>query len=169
MNQIAVLTITRNEKHFFPRWIDHYASVGDLYVLDHESDDGSTADGHGYFRVRVENPCTDNVLWMRNLIHERMNILLKGYKTVVFAEVDEYLIPEPAIYDSLRDYIEERDTDRLLTATGYEIVPDGLWCRTDAYDKTLIVRQPVRWVPGFHRVEKPTSVPGPDPHLFLVH
>ena len=41
----AVFTIVKNENYFLPIWLKHYKRYfdnSDIYVLDHQSNDGST-------------------------------------------------------------------------------------------------------------------------------
>jgi len=64
-----VLTIVHNEAVFFPIWLRYYSrffAPDDIYVLDHETTDGST-DGDGFVRIPVEHECVD-MRWLRDTI-----------------------------------------------------------------------------------------------------
>ncbi len=62
---IAVFTQVKNEKVFLPIWINHYSqyfNTEDLYVLDHQSKDGS-ADNLSVNRIITKNPYTEDNKW----------------------------------------------------------------------------------------------------------
>lgn len=177
MKPLACLTIARNESHFLPIWLRHYgATGGDLFLLDHENDSEDLlnageecgANGFPLTIVPVSNPRSDDVHWMRETVEATVAELLREYRTVVFAEVDELLVVDPLQLADLGTVIRYGDTGDRWTATGYEVIPDGRWARNDRYDKTLILRQPTRWDVGFHRPEG-CERPAPDPNLVLLH
>lgn len=101
---------------------------------------------------------------------------------LLFSDVDELLVADPALKLSLADYIASR-VDRVATATGLNVqfcrhyeaplkggVPlfgqrrfvqfDGAYC------KTLVSRIPLRWTPGFHQS---SAAPDLRSDLFLFH
>lgn len=177
----AVFTIARNESFFLPRWLEYYGRTGfDLHVLDHESDDGSTS-GPGFFREIVAREQTDDCGWMLSVVEAKQRSLLGDYRRVIFAEVDEFLVPDPALYGDLFNYLKCRHDVPVMTAVGFDVChtdepdldPDApilsqrKWRRNDRYDKTLISTTPLSWEVGFHR---PTNVTvPPDRALLLVH
>lgn len=185
MPPLAVFTIVRNEQFFFPRWLAHYAATdGDLFVLDHETDDGSVvADHPQYTRVGVVRPETDDVGWMLHTVMAYQKELLQRYDRVVFAEVDEFLCPDPHVWPTLKDYLKSNN-DVIVTATGYDILgtwdapplDPGMpvmsqrgWKRNDKYSKTLIASVPLSWEVGFHAVQPPVTCRDPDLYLFHLH
>lgn len=182
MKPLACLTIVRNESHFLPIWLRHYGATGaDLVLLDHENDPQDLLSAHDECVANrfplaiypVSCPRSDDVPWMRRTVEETVDELLREYRTVVFAEVDELLVIDPWVGDeaSLKDLFQWLDSPSVhfdrLTATGYEVLPEGRWVADDRYSKTLIVRKSTRWELGFHR---PLGVrPAPDPNLILLH
>ncbi len=207
MKPLACFTITRNEAFFLPLWLRHYgATGGSLFVLDHESDDGSTSrpdevpfplnmancgtplarwsNTKPYFvRVPVFRPDTDDVGWMLKTVESIQRELLLDFERVLFAEVDEFLIPDPERYTDLASYLDRVGGDR-ITATGYDVCQHDYaigelagmpslrgrwWKRNDRYDKTLISSVPVHWEVGFHRPVTGEKRPAADPALLLVH
>ena len=184
---LCVFTMARNEAVFLPLWLRYYARTGaDLVVLDHGSDDGSTNVDRGprrFARVPVANPTTDDAGWMLRAVEETQRELLGRYEVVVYAEADEFLVPDPNYYSSLADFISRRRAHLPLTATGFEICDVGGaspiefardpiegrgWRRNDRYDKTLICSAPTSWEVGFHRPRGNPAIT-PDPGLFLLH
>lgn len=181
---LACLTIARNEAFWLPRWLAHYGATGaSLRVLDHESDDGSTRDIPAEV-VPISRPETDDVGWMLQTVEAHFAALCRDYERVVFAEVDEFLVPDPRFHASLKTYLANSPA-ATITATGYDICQRGSdppldptrplmgqrgWKRRPLFDKTLVSRRPLRWEPGFHRTHGAEGVDQtPDPTLLLLH
>lgn len=191
MKPLAVFTIARNESFFLPRWLSYYSYLkADLFVLDHESADGSTT-GIDAKVVPVHREHTDDVGWMLRTVTEFQHGLLSHYHRVLFAEVDEILCPDPQSYPStkyspLQCYLD-CNQQSTLTATGYDVCNcpgdapfdprrpllfQRKWKRNGRYDKTLISTKPLEWEVGFHRlkgVREGTDEHNPDPNLLLIH
>jgi len=125
MKPLAVFTMVRNEAVFLPLWLRHYNRTGaDLHVLDHESNDGSVNPDKTPipFSVRrVVHPTTDDAGWMLTLVQDTQRELLREYRRVIYAEVDEILVP---VGGDLRGWLDrERRADATVTATGYDVCP----------------------------------------------
>lgn len=183
---LAIFTLARNEAVFLPMWLRYYRRTGGhLFVLDHESDDGSTGPSEIPFeRVLVDRDQTDDADWMLRTVELYQRTLFTSYETVVYAETDEFLVPDPHYRGGLREYLQAR-FDSTLTAVGFDVCGtadsprlDGsydplagrLWKRNDRYDKTIISRVPLRWEVGFHRpAGVDASRHSPDPGLYLLH
>lgn len=192
----AVFTISRNEGFFLPRWLKHYGKIGaDVFVLDHESNDGSTAPRDGVTFIQVEREKTDDVGWMLRTVETHFREFCLTYQRVIFAEVDEFLVPDPALFErsveqpnrgpqpgALARFLSgmpkiaitaggwdvcQRPTDAPLNASCAILGQRG-WKRNFRYDKTLIASAPLTWEVGFHRTANITP-PDPNPGLLLVH
>lgn len=179
----AVLTIVQNESIFFPIWLRYYSrffAPDDIYVLDHESTDGSTAGG-GFVRIPVAHPKLDNS-WMVENVRRLQHELLERYDVVVVTDVDEIVAPDPSI-GTLGDYLARFD-EEWVNCLGYELLhmkdseppfrPDrpileqrGHWFINDVYDKPAISMVPLDWRPGLHgRTDYQFNF---DPDLRLIH
>jgi len=188
MRRRAAFTIVQNEPAFLPLWLQYYGryfDAADLYVLDHESNDGST-DGVGTRcnLLRVHRDKSFDHAWLNGTVTAFHAFLLRSYEHVLFAESDEIVIADPALYAGLDDYID-RFRERVARCTGFEVVhhPDEepalrfdrpilaqrrYWHASRPYCKPLLSSVPMSWSLGFH------EAPGfpdlrPDPNLFLVH
>lgn len=183
MKPLAVYTIARNESFFLPRWLDHYSKLhADVFVLDHESDDGSTS-RLGSNRIKVYRPHSDDVGWMLQTVEHYQRLFLKEYHRVIFTEVDEFLVADPERYHDLQHYLNVNEQHDPITATGFDVCQRSTdqpldpskpimsqrgWKQNDRYSKTLISRKPLSWEVGFHKLVGQDRVYS-DVHLLLVH
>lgn len=185
--QAAVYTIVKNESYHLKKWIDHYKkyfSPKDIYILDHESDDGST-DGLDVNVVKVYNKIVFDHRWLNETVTVQLQTLLQEYECVLFSEVDEliYSVQTP-LNERIKNFLsedknyvrclshnvfqnfekEEKDleeTDSILEYRNY-------WSRDVDYDKVLLTKIPLSWILGFHYLsseEKPEIAED----LFLIH
>ena len=118
----AAVTITHNEKFMLPKWTKYYShqlsSPSDVYVLDHNSNDGSIKDVP--VGIQVLSLHGDKagfpLAYMNRKAEEQMSRLLRaGYPCVLFSDTDEFLIPDPIAYPGgLRQYLKKFITDSSL-------------------------------------------------------
>jgi hypothetical protein len=167
----AVFTIVKNENYFLPIWIKHYKKYfdeSDIYVLDHQSNDGST-ENLTVNVVPVINELAFDHQWLVDTVQNFQKELLEKYECVVFAESDEilYSIDKP-LNNVIDNLINNSDQD-YITCVGYEIIEmkgekplsindeilknRDYWYKCYSYDKTLISKIPLNWIWGFHSVQ----------------
>jgi hypothetical protein len=179
----AVLTIVHNEATFFPIWWNYYSrffAPDDIYVLDHETTDGSTS-GTGFVRIPVEHDCVD-MRWLRDTIQAHQHELMGRYDVVLITDVDEIVAPDPAI-GSLGDYIDGFDKP-FVNCMGFELLHQRdaeppydpscpileqrhMWFQNFAYSKPVLAREPMEWHLGFHaRMDGKADF---DKSLHLIH
>jgi Glycosyl transferase family 2 len=185
----AAFTIVQNEPVFLPLWLRYYGrhfDSADIYVLDHDSTDGSTALAEGVANVvRVHREVSFDHTWLTGVVEDFQAFLLRSYHAVLFAEADEFIVPDPECYAGIGDYMERL---KGLTArcSGYNVVhyPDDeaplsfdqpilgqrrYWHPSPQwYSKRLLSKVPLSWNIGFHQEFNAPDV-SPDPELFLVH
>lgn len=175
-----------NEGKFLPLWLRQYGKVcgiSNLYVLDHGSNDGSTAnaDQEGWNRIRLPRTEFDDIARL-GLIQNLVNGLLEFFETVIFTDADEFLVPDPARYGGLKEYCEALETP-CAHALGMDLVhvpsiepaldpnrpvlSQRRFCRfAPIYCKPLIIKAPIQWGVGFHRSNRQPRL---DPDLILFH
>ena len=179
----AIITIVHNEAVFLPIWLRYYSqffATQDMYVLDHESSDGST-ESQGFVRIPVEHETVDH-MWMVQKIEALQHDLLRNYEIVIVTDVDEIIAPTPS-HGTLGDYLGRFDED-WVNCLGYELLhlPDRepplrpqlpileqrrYWYFNGAYDKPAVATVPMVWRPGFHgRADFQFNS---DPDLRLIH
>lgn len=159
-----------DEPDFLPIWVRHYsAQVGsrNCYVIDHGTDDGSTAaDFLGDVNiVRIPRSAHDDDRRAR-FLSGFCSSLLEWYDFVLHSDADEIVVADPAKHESLTAYCESCKHD-VVTAIGFNILhtSDDLpidpatkvleqrkWiCFSAAMCKPALTRRPVVWYAGFHR------------------
>ncbi len=185
--KVAVITMARDEAGMLPRWVDYYGGqVGrdNLLVLDDNSTDGSAV-GLGCTVQRLPPPP-----WRESWGKARLNLVnglargyLACYDVVVFTDVDEFLVPDPARYDGLRDYFARREGQPVMAALGLNVVhapdvepaldPDRPLLSQRRFVKfapnmckPLAKRVPASWTQAFHGIRSPYEV---DRELWLLH
>ena len=169
----AVFTIVKNESYFLPIWINHYKkyfNVDDIYILDHESNDGSTSNLDVNV-VHIFNDLAFDHQWLIDTVQGMQKTLLNDYDCVLFAESDEliYTLEKP-LNEVILDFINDENS-LYQTATGRELIQDlenekpledndnifefrSLWFDDPQYHKTLLSKIPLEWIWGFHKIKK---------------
>ena len=188
----AVFTIVQNEPMFLPLWLQYYGryfSKADIYVLDHDSTDGSVLSAWKEYRpnvVPVHRAESFNHAWLRDTVQAFQRFLLQSYQNVLFAEIDEIVVANPLYYPKgLSQYIEQNDRP-VVRCVGYNLQqqPDEKpvdWQRpilaqrsvmwlSRLYSKPLLCQVPVLWSLGFHFLEggQDHLIPT-DRNLMLLH
>jgi glycosyl transferase family 2 len=190
----AVFTIARDESTFLPIWLEYYGrhyDPADIYVLDNDSSDASTDGLEGRCHVvpvhraaSAGEGSASILLWLKGTVEDFQRFLLRSYTTVLFAEIDEFVVPDPARHPSLGAYIANLEGPAAC-CSGYNVVhypeepaidfgrpllrqrrywhPSPHW-----YSKRLLSRIPLSWSIGFHD-EYNAPDAKPDPDLCLVH
>lgn len=168
---VAVCTMSYNEKVMLPLWINYYGNLfgfKNLYVFDHGSDDGSTENLHHINLIRLpRTPYSDRIRSL--LVSDLSKNLLNFHDYFIYTDTDEFLCSDPRSHANLRSYIEDREPE-YVTAVGLNLFQCAeeppidfsrpiLGQRQYAYFlpamcKTLITRTPIQWGGGFHACDK---------------
>ena len=108
-----------------PLWVRYYEkhfAAEDLYVLDHDSTDGSAEALAGHCQiVPVHRAASFDHRWLRGTVEAFQAFLLRSYETVLFTEVDEFVVTDPRHYAGLADYIA-RMTGLTARCAGFNVV-----------------------------------------------
>ncbi|MBV9784427.1 MAG: glycosyltransferase family 2 protein [Acidisphaera sp.] len=180
--KLAAVTMVYNEAHLLPIWARHYTRhVGarHCYVIDHGSEDGSTADLGAMNVVPVVRWPTDEE--RRAAFISRVCAELLGrYDGVLHTDVDELLVPDPGLFADLPAWAAATPHD-VVTAVGLNVIavaeeapidplrPISRQRRYVAFSsalcKPVYARRAVRWAPGLHSADAPVVFDS----LFLFH
>jgi hypothetical protein len=180
----AVITFTYNEKINLPIWLRYYGSnfgEENLFIVDRGSNDGSVDDVGRANLLKIPRNEFDEHQKADFLINLH-KALLNYYKTVIITDCDELLSPDPLSYPTLRQYIDESDFE-FVNAIGLEvlhivdqegpldltrpILSQRQFARFQSPScKNLIARTPIRWLTGFHSMDRPPRFDG---ILYMFH
>lgn len=183
----AIFTTVKNESVFLPIWLKHYQQYfnnEDIYVLDHQSNDGSTTNLPVNVRL-VENEYVNDNEWVVQIAQNLQRELLKDYQCVIFAESDEILYSLEKPFDQTIDEFIESD-DLYVTFNGFSLFHNvqaepniqsgdrifekrNYWFKDVLEDKTLMTKVPLDWNWGFHSLKGRTNNYLPDCYLAHLH
>jgi hypothetical protein len=179
--KVCAITNVYNEHFNLPLWLAYYGrqlGARNCIVVDHGSDrlDGITDQSI----LRTPRSVFDDRVRARTL-SSLTTAMLEHYDVVIYTDCDEFLLPDPARYDGLRDYFARTDAPA-HTAIGLDVIHDVLaeppidpsrpildqraWVQFNSnLCKTLATREPIRWGGGFHAS---SAAPAFD-DLYLLH
>jgi len=114
------------------------------------------------------------------LLNDMQEELLRDYDLILFADVDEIIVPDPDVYKDLGEYLD-RMSQPSARCTGYNVVEmDGdadldlskpilsqrsMWSRDEMYDKTIAITKPTVYLNNHHTAGEVA----PDPNLVMLH
>jgi len=191
MKKIAIITMARNDENFLNKWVSYYgAEFGEenLYIYLDGTDQHVPAKAGKANVTKVEKIGGQVVQAEKArllfLSQRAAELMAGGYDIVVGCDADEFLVIDPAIGVSLKEYLSGLEFDTCRSALGIDMgqhlgeedVIDwekpfmqqrhyALVC--SRYTKPVIVNKPCQWGAGFHRVKgKNFTI---DPNLYLLH
>ena len=179
--------MVRDECVMLPRWVDHYGrqvGVEHLLVLDDNSTDGSTEGLVCEVRRVPELPGGEDFERARmRLINHAAADLLRTHDWVVFADADEFLLPDPTQHESLRRLLAAHSRDSVVGAVGVNVLHDRTTeppldpLRPVLEQRHLAQIVPLMCKPAAKRVRKPWVLASHgirshylvDPALLMIH
>jgi hypothetical protein len=185
----AAFTIVQNEPTFLPLWLRYYTrhfAPHDVYVLDHDGNDGSAQEARRRFGIQlvpVHRHRSFDHHWLCQTVCRFQAFLLQSYRTVLFAEIDEFVVADPRSFRGLDDYAEAlatpyarcvglnvlhlHESESALDFARPILAQRSTCYRSGMYCKALLAREPLAWEPGFHTA-RGVDAP-PDERLYLIH
>jgi hypothetical protein len=187
--KVAVVCVFLNEYFFIPYWQNYYGNLfgyNNLYAIGDLKNDSSMR-----LLEREVNLIDYSPEIQANFVEHcdlaikfQTELLRQGYDVVIYAEADQFFIPDPEKYKDLNDYLE-KNTQDYIKVSGWNVqhIIDEeqkfnpsqpvlsqrkYWFKDPGpEDKMTIVRKPVEWYgAGFH--DSTPDVPR-DPDLYNIH
>jgi hypothetical protein len=186
--RVLAMTVVRDEAEVLPRWIAYYGEqlgYDNLLVIDDNSVDGST-DDLPCLRYRLP-PGPWKGPWAKTrlrLVNGLAAGLLAVNDVVMYTDVDEIIVPDPARHDGLRAYVGARAGSTGVAPLAVEVVHHVaseppldpargvLEQRGFAKYSPAMCKPQLRWGGGgrwshaFHASATPFTV---DPELWMFH
>jgi Glycosyl transferase family 2 len=169
--RVAAVTMVFNEAVYLPIWLAHNArqvGIENCFVIDHGSTDGSISNNLGCNIIKIPRSPYDPAK-QSEWNSEFCSSLLVWYDWVVYSDVDELLLADPAVASSLVDYCR-RPLPPIVTAIGLNVLhrmdneppldlsrpiteqrPYVFGCASMC--KPLLIRRRVKWSPGSHSAD----------------
>lgn len=116
----AILTVVHNENILLPIWLRYYtrhARAEDIWVLDHNTNDGSTLPEKIPHGVHVQRLFGDSAFMPHHFLNRQVEMYQQrlfrwGYPCVLFTEIDEFVVPDPDKYPlGLSSFLQEFSAD----------------------------------------------------------
>lgn len=179
--KVAVVTDAVSSSFIFPVWYKYYASNfggENIFVATYA---GKVKQFQSYelgFVKSIAENYNDDV--RKIYIAELVTSLLDVYDVVIRVDSDEFLIPENAGFNSLKEFIDQWE-GQYITARGFDIfehvddtslniqrpiLEQREYCYPlNAMNKTSVTRTPLKWGRGFHYCNAKPNFDG----LILLH
>lgn len=190
--RIAAVTMQRGDEFFLAKWVEYYGSqLGkeNLYIFFDGLDqtipafcDGTNASLNPRIQAKIANSDKQRIAFLSR----QASRLLKeeGYNYVIGADADEFLVVDPKLGLSLKEYIARSNVRTTLSGLGLDfgqklgeegdITSDVPFLQQrhyaqlcTRYTKASVIAKPLRWGSGFHRVKGHNFHIGKD--LYLLH
>lgn len=187
---IAVISMVRNDNFFVNKWIDYYGrqfgNINLYLVLDGQ--DQPLPVKHELINIiRVPHTPLGRASGDSNrarLVSHLAKALFHRYQVVIATDIDEFLVIDPNLRQSLAEYLQKPIKRSSLSALGLDVgqhlgeelpidpsrpfLEQRKYAHVSArYTKAVIATRPVTWGSGYHRVKwKNFHI---DPNLFLFH
>ena len=182
MKKVAVIADATSAEFFFPFWHRYYASqfgAANLHVVTYAGMKPlfSRVELGNLWEVSAKYDDTLRV----GVIADLISALLRSHDVVLRCDVDEFLVPDPAAYANLAEFVECNELP-YVTARGVDViemeddapldqdqpvfgVQRRFGVRSAALNKTCLTTVPLRWAPGFHAANVPPHFSG----LYNLH
>jgi len=182
--------MVRNDDFYLKKWVGYYGGqlgLENLYIYFDGKDQiiadfckGTNAELHEKIGSQVVEAEKGRLAFLSMKAAE---LLESGYDLVIGVDADEFLVVDPKLGKSLKEYLSEQKIDVCLSGLGldfgqrlYEeadITEDATFCSQrhyaqigTRYTKPSVVAKPCVWGSGFHRVKGHNFHIGKDLYLF---
>jgi hypothetical protein len=188
---IAALTMVRNDDFFLEKWVEYYGrELGkeNLYIY-YDGDDQTVADicqgTNAFVHPKIGTQVVAAEKGRLKFLSEKASELFaKGYDLVIGVDADEYIVVDPKLGISLKEFLSRQKIDVCLSSLGLDfgqkLGEEGDLSLEETflsqrhyaqigtrYTKPSIIAKPCRWGSGFHRVKGHNFHIAKD--LYLMH
>ena len=189
--RIAAITMARNDEFFLNRWISYYGEQfgeENLYIYLDGLDQANPARAGRANITRlphrdqaVQKGDKTRILLLSDLARKLFD---DGYDIVVGCDCDEFLVVDPELGMTLRQYLSDKKINTSLSGLGLDV---GMDLNSEApldpdmpmlpqrkyalmstrYTKPVVLSRPATWGSGFHSVKGHNF--HIDKNLYLLH
>lgn len=176
IKRICALTMCRNDEFYLRKWVEYYGSqLGkeNLYIFFDGKDQVVPSFCEGTNVELVDKIPGKVVAFDRNRLNflsDKAERLFKRYNLVIGTDTDEYLIVDPSLGKSLKEFLSALEIDTSVSGLGVDVgqklgeegdiredmpfLQQRQYARLSTrYTKPSVIARPVRWGSGFHRIK----------------
>lgn len=188
--KIAVISMARNDTVFIQKWIEYYGrefGKENLFLILDGYDQSIPENRDDINLIRVPHKVLNRTAGDKNrakLVSKFAQGLFYRYDRVIALDIDEFLVVDPKINISLKEYLNGKFNVSSISALGLDIgqhlkeedpidlnqpfLAQRSYARVSPrYTKPIIAFKSITWGAGYHRVKwKNFKI---DPNLFLFH
>lgn len=190
--KIAAITMARNDDFFLNRWIKYYGQEfgeKNLYIyldgLDQKIPSlAKNVNIKKIYHIESLSRSQGDKYRISLLSKLAKDLFNKGYDLVIGCDCDEFLIPDPYLNMTLKNYLENTKIKTSLSGLGLDIGQNlntekklnlnksflsqrSFAYLSTRYTKPVVISKPVIWGSGFHCIKKHNFKIGKD--LYLLH
>lgn len=190
MKNIAAMTTVRGDGVFLRKWIDYYGGQfgkKNLFVFLDGHDQVIPDNAEGVNFNRLPHQPLERVPAMRRRARVMSQLgrgLHRYFDMVIATDVDEFIVVDPDVSDSLAGYLSERSFGASVSSLGLDVgqhmtketaldtsqpylAQRGFAHLSSRYTKPCISTRPITWGSGMHRIKGRNFKI--DPNLYLMH
>lgn len=190
LKKIAAITMARNDEFFLSRWVKYYGNeLGheNLYIILDGLDQTTPNNAKNANIIKLPHTDMSRIAgdkYRIKKISEYAKELFKNYDIIIGCDSDEFLVVDPRLKKSLREYLSNLKINTSVSGLGLDIgqhltkesVLDKrkpiLTQREYAllstrYTKPVVLNKPLNWGSGFHSIRGHNF--HIDKNLYLLH
>lgn len=189
MDEIAVISMARNDDMFIQKWISYYGNhFGEhnlFLILD--GMDQKKPSNTNINCLRVPHKKLSRSQGDKNrvqIVSSLAKSLFKRYKRVIACDIDEFLVLDPNIKSTLSEYLLKKSNRASLSALGIDVGQHidkeqaidlkaafldqrSFGIIAARYTKPVVAYKPLNWGSGYHRIKwRNYNI---DNNLYLFH
>lgn len=190
---VCAITMVKDDYFFLEKWIEYYGEqlgISNLIVISHGLDPVVVEIAKNVSVIPAPQRLNDSIGHQRfeldrfNLINNICNGLVRYYDAVLFVDVDEFVVVDPKLDQTISEYVASHPDVSTFTCLGLDvfqkrsILPDPIRANEcvlsqrftakvePLYSKPVITRKEVVRSVGNHNSSDPVLFVGPDLYLF---
>lgn len=177
MKKICAITMVRNDEFYLRKWVEYYgAQLGreNLRIYFDGEDQVVPDFCEGVYtelRPRVAGSVAKSDKGRINYLSSQAALLFgQGYDLVIGTDVDEFLVVDPQLGQTLWEYLNVKEIKDSLSALGVDVgqhlnlekpidssrpllTQRSYAYLSSRYTKASVLARPLQWGSGFHRVK----------------
>ncbi len=188
--KIAAITMARNDDFFLSRWIEYYGKLlgtENLYIYLDGTDQNIPENAGSAHITKLPHADMSRSAGDKYRIDKLSDLaskLLAQYDIIIGCDSDEFLMIDPALNQTLPEYLSNKKINTTLSGLGLDIGQHMKYegaldtskpflsqrsfaLLSTRYTKPVVINRPIHWGSGFHSIRGHNF--HIDPYLYLLH